>query len=656
MSVGRRLTVNGTVCEDPIRPGTSLLSALRRLGWWSVRRACETGDCGACTVLLDGKPIHSCIHPAWTCGESKITTLESLATGEDDLTQVQQAFLKGQGFQCGFCTSGMVMSHRDHLGQSHEELVKLLSGNFCRCTGYGAIIDSLAGRSRCHEETDRSFGRSVANMHGSALVRGKARFTGDNEYGEVLHLKVVRSPHAHARIIEINAERALRLNGVVAVYTWTDVPRIPYTTALRAASAPDCLDHFLLDNKVRFVGDRVAAVVAESVEIAEAGCELIEVDYEVLSHVIEADEAIGAGAPIIHDEPEVRKVADPLRNLAADILLEEGSVEIGFRDADHVFEETFILPRVQHAHLEPHTTKSWIGENGELVLRTSTQVPFHCRRWLAVILGLPEDKVRVFKAMVGGGFGNKQELVTEDLCAFATLKLEKPVRWELTREEEFTATNCRHPMRISIKGGVRNDGTLTALEMTSLVNTGAYANHGYTVTFMSGFVALGMYQCPHKRFQARVAYTNTMPSGAFRGYGATQGTFAVDCFLDETARRLGLDPLELKLRNIIKTGGPPRFCELPEAGDARGSYGLDECVDRVKNTLGSPLERDLLHDTGKRIGRGFGITMMGGGPNEEQKPPPAVTMSRERNGGFTIRTGGGRCWNRFLYYAPTDRS
>ena len=191
----------------------------------------------------------------------------------------------------------------------------------------------------------------------------------------------------------------------------------------------------------------------------------------------------------------------------------------------------------------------------------------------------------------------------------------------------------------AIKGGVRNDGTLTALEMTSLVNTGAYANHGYTVTFMSGFVALGMYQCPHKRFQARVAYTNTMPSGAFRGYGATQGTFAVDCFLDETARRLGLDPLELKLRNIIKTGGPPRFCELPEAGDARGSYGLDECVDRVKNTLGSPLERDLLHDTGKRIGRGFGITMMGGGPNEEQKPPPAVTMSRERNGGFTLRTG-----------------
>jgi putative selenate reductase molybdopterin-binding subunit len=311
-------------------------------------------------------------------------------------------------------------------------------------------------------------GKNVRKVEGHKLVTGAPAFTDDIEMLGMLYGKILPSPHAHARIKRIDTRKAKALAGVHAVLTYKDVPRVPHTTAGQAWPEPSPYDTYLLDSKVRFVGDRVAAVAAESRAIAEKALSLIEVDYEVLPAVIDMEQAMAPGAPVIHDEPDATKIYDPSHNIAGYILREIGSVEQGFRESDYIIEREFRTHRQQHTPHEPHITICWLDPNGRLVIRTSSQVPYHSRRQVAMILQIPVSRIHVIKPRIGGGFGGKQEMLLEDICGALTLASRRPVKMEFTREEEFYMARSRHPQILRLKMGVKADGTLLANQMTVL--------------------------------------------------------------------------------------------------------------------------------------------------------------------------------------------
>jgi CO/xanthine dehydrogenase Mo-binding subunit/aerobic-type carbon monoxide dehydrogenase small subunit (CoxS/CutS family) len=634
-----QFSINHQFYRETCHPGTSLLSLLRQLGWFGVHRVCDSGDCGACTVWVNDTPIHSCIYPAMRVANQSVTTIEGLSQN-GELAPIQQAFLAAQGFQCGFCTPGMIMSAAKLPELSEDELRLALKGNLCRCTGYQAIIESIKRQEaggRVETRHGASVGESIPKQDGTAIVTGKASYTADISPPGLLHLKVLRSPHPHARIRQIDTQKAKALPGVAAIFTHEDVPRIPYTTAGHAQPVPDPLDHYLLDNKVRFVGDRVAAVVAETPHIAEKACELIVVDYEILPHVIEPIQAMNHSGVVIHDEPESSQIPDRNRNIAGEIFLESGDLAQGFSQADLIVENTYQLPAVQHVHLEPHVTISWLEADGTLVVRSSTQVPFHCQRLLSQIFNLPQDKIRVYKAQIGGGFGNKQEILSEDLCVLATLRTGKPVQWEFTRKEEFTATNSRHAMTIRVKTGVKTDGTLVAQEMEVIGNTGAYGNHGQTVVFLSGYIPLGLYRCPNKRLQGFAVYTNTMPAGAFRGYGATQGTFAMESQIDEIAQKLNIDSVEIRLKNLICPGDLITLGRTESHFNLIGSYAVTECWQKVMQSLGYIPGTPPRVEGSRRRGIGFAVSMQGSGLSKIHVAK--VKLSLLPDGKYELKTG-----------------
>lgn len=617
-------------------PGTSLLSLLRNLGYAGVHRVCESGDCGSCTVWLDDKPIHSCICPAMRADGHQITTIEGLSNGQ--LSPMQQAFLDKQGFQCGYCTPGMIMTASKLEVSSEAELRAELEGNLCRCTGYESIIDSVldcdSERSSPVTASTEQVGQDIPKQDGPDLVTGKPVYTADWAPPGLLHLKVVRSPHPHARIRHIDTTKAKAIEGVEAVFTHKDITRRAYSTAGHGAPVPDPLDHYLLDNKVRFIGDRVAAVVAESEKIAAIACEQIEVEYEILPYAVDPVEAM-RGEVVIHDEPESSQIHDAANNIAGQISLDKGDLAAGFAEADLIVENTYSLPAVQHVHLEPHVSISWLDEEGTLVVRSATQVPFHCQRLLSELFDLPKEKIRVYKPKLGGGFGNKQEILTEDLCVLATLKTGQPVQWQFTREEEFTATSSRHSMKIQLKTGVKNDGTLVAQEMKAISNTGAYGNHGETVTFLTGCFPLGLYRCANQSYRGTVVYTNTMPAGAFRGYGATQGTFAMESQLDEIASKLNIDPIKLRQHNLI-TAEDEILIGREEHFHIIGSYALDDCIEKVTQALNYPPEKQP-EDSHIKHGIGFAATMQASGLAKIHLA--TVKLSLLPEGKYELRTG-----------------
>ena len=628
--------VNDRNHNTKCNPGTSLLSLLRSLGYAGVHRVCESGDCGSCTVWLDNKPIHSCIYPAMRADNHQITTIEGIENGK--LSPMQQAFLDKQGFQCGYCTPGMIMTASSLQYETEAELKAELEGNLCRCTGYESIIDSVreCGKDssvKTITASEGQVGKDVPKQDGPDLVTGKPVYTADWSPPGLLHLKVLRSPHPHARIRSIDTTKAEAIEGVEAVFTHKDITRKAYSTAGHGAPVPDPLDHYLLDNKVRFIGDRVAAVVADTEATAAIACELIEVDYEILPYAIDPVEAM-QGEIVIHDEPESSQIHDASHNIAGEVVLDKGDLEAGFAQADLIIENTYILPAVQHVHLEPHVSISWF-EDETLVVRSSTQVPFHCQRLLSELFDLPKEKIRVYKPQLGGGFGNKQEILTEDLCVLATLKTGKPVQWRFTREEEFTATNSRHAMNIRLKTGVKQDGTITAQEMEAISNTGAYGNHGETVTFLTGCFPLGLYRCANQSYKGTVVYTNTMPAGAFRGYGATQGTFAMESQLDEIASKLNIDPIKLRQHNLI-TAEDEILIGREEHFHIIGSYALDECIEKVTQALDYDSVKQPEEEHLKR-GIGFAATMQASGLARIHLA--SVKLSLMPDGLYELRTG-----------------
>ncbi len=652
-----KLTVNGKDQDFKVSPGDNLLNVLRADGYFGVKHGCETGECGACTILLDGKTVNACVSNAAQADGKRIETIESVGEHPEQgwkstqgLHPIQQSFVESGAIQCGFCTPAMVLAAKSLIARnpnpSEGEVREALSGVLCRCTGYvkpvQAILHAAAvlrGEAEPGEmisgeiwselftttgdetpssggtqtkvrvlpkvlivpktEKWRSVGKSEPKIDAVKLVQGKPAFTADIEKRDMLVAKVLYSPIAHANIVSIDTSKAKALEGVAAVLTYKDIPRVVYSTAGQSDPLPGPLDMFSLDHKVRFVGDRVAFVAAETAEIAEQALKLIKVEYEELTPIIDPRDSLDNDI-ILHDEPEYVDFADSdaSRNLAAEIRVDIGNVEEGFAEADQIFEAEYEVPKVHQAHIEPHVVVTYWDEDDRMVIRTSTQVPFHARRILAPVLGLPIKRIRVVKPRIGGGFGGKQEVLIEDVAGHLTIATGRPVIFEYTRQEEFTSSTARHPMMIKMKTGVLKDGTITSNAMYSLSTTGAYGGHALTVTGNTGHKSMALYvgdgkyrKNPNIQFNADVVYTNTMPAGAYRGYGVPQGYWALDRHLERIAQTLGLDPIEFRMKNALREGELQPFSTAWSEGrepspETIETNGLEECVRQGKAALG----------------------------------------------------------------------
>ena len=630
--------INGKDFSDIPRAGQCLRTFLRELGHFGVKKGCDAGDCGACTVLIDGEPVHSCLIPAFRADGHAVTTIEGLAP-DGSTHPMQQAFLDAQAFQCGFCTAGMILTCASLNQAQRQDLGASLKGNLCRCTGYRSIEDALNGKNNIEDAAaGTAFGRSLPAPAGPQVVRGAARYTFDTDIEGLLQIKMLRSPHPHARIVSIDKTAALAVPGVHTVLTFEDVPDRLFSTARHEKNWMDPDDTRILDNVVRFIGQKVAAVIAETEAAAEEGCRRLKVDYDILPSVVDPAQAIAPGAPSIHsDKTPEHRVANAERNIVAETHGEFGNVASALAQSAVTYQGTFTTQRVQHAALETHGGIAWVDSGGVLNVRSSTQVPFLTRRALAEIFDLPPDKVRVFCERVGGGFGGKQEMFVEDILAIAAIKTGRPVKLELTREEQFIATSTRHPMRVTVTAGADKDGKLTALQLDVLSNTGAYGNHAGPVLFHACGESISVYNCPNKKVDAIVAYTNTVPAGAFRGYGLPQTQFAVEAAIDELAKGLGINPFEFRRRNVVKSGDPMLAPPGAEHDDViYGSYGLDQCLDLVERAMRADVPKtDLSAEW--LTGEGIALTMI-------DTVPPAGHISDSRislreDGGFDLIVG-----------------
>ena len=638
--------------------------------------------------------------------------------GNVDLHPIQQAFVETGAIQCGYCTPAMILAAKVLLetepNPTEDQVRDALSGALCRCTGYVKPVQAVlraAAMLRGEDvppvdggdgaipappgffeppsspeemgpepvgggdlglkttsmptmvvapETDRLrvVGKPEPKVDAVKLVQGKPAFTADVEMRGMLIGKLLRSPHAHARIRDIDASRARALPGVHAVLTYEDVPRVASSTAGQSHPIPGPLDTFSFDTKVRYVGDRVAAVAAETEEIAEEALNLIEVDYEVLPALLDPRDALD-NPIIIHDEPDYVNFAhsDPGRNLAAQLRIDLGDVDQAIEAADHVFEAEYSVQRVQQAPIEPFVCVTYWDEDDRLVIRTSTQVPFHIRRMLAPVLGLPVKRIRVIKPRIGGGFGNKQEVMIEDACAHLSIATGRPVKMEYTREEQFTSSTSRHPMTLKMRTGVMDDGTVIANEMIVLTDTGAYGNHALTVTGNTGHKAMSLYNAPNVRFHADIVYTNQPTSGAYRGYGVPQGFWAVESHMEHICREMGWDPVEFRLKNAVKAGDEHPLSKVWSEGrepkpEVIQTCGLPEAVQRGAERFGwhqsssqttnhqSPISNDYHLIPGKpHLRRGQGVAMVMQGTAIPYLDMGAASIKMNDDGSFNLLAG-----------------
>ncbi len=619
------LTVNGKRLSAEPAPGQCLRTFLRDHGWFGVKKGCDQGDCGACTIWLDGVPFHSCLLPAFRAEGRAVTTIEGLAQ-DGKLHPMQQAFLDAQAFQCGFCAAGMIMTAATFDAEARQDLPRMLKGNLCRCTGYHSIDDALHGVVNVEEDiAGEACGRSVRNPFAESIVTGKAHYTLDVPAENALHLKLLRSPHPHARIKSIKRDKAQAVAGVVAIFTWEDVPRKLYSTATHEDHLVDPDDTYMLDNVVRFVGQRVAAVAAETEGAAEAACRLLEVEYELLPPVFDPEVAMEPGAPILHDKSVAFR-----DNVYVDIHGELGNVEQGFKEADAIHEMTYATSRAQHVHLETHGTLAWRGDDGRLHVRTSSQAPFIAKQKLCYLLGLYDRDVHVFTERVGGGFGGKQEMISEDLCALAALKTGRPVMWEFTRAEQFTSATTRHQMTTHVKLGAKKDGTLTAIQVRVVSNTGAYGNHGGETLAASLGSPIAAYRCPNKKADGYAVYTNMVPGGGFRGYGASQSTFAIECAIDDLAKLLGIDPFEIRRINKVRETDRIESIWKDPSDVEFGSYGIDQCLDLVEAALKSGRGLSKPEGDDWLEGTGVALAMLESGPPTEHRSGAEIKLLARR--------------------------
>jgi putative selenate reductase molybdopterin-binding subunit len=679
------VTLNGSPRSIEAEACERVKDVLRREGILSVRAGCDgEGTCGSCAVLLDGRLVNTCLLLMGQVAGCDIRTVEGLARPRE-LSALQTAFIDAGVVQCGFCTPAMLMAIQELLEKveapTREQVRDALSGTFCRCTGYEQVYGAVElTRQRRRDPAYRGFiapefredlrhvGKNRRKVDGYQLARGAAAFVEDRVRPGHCHLKILGSPHAHAYITRIDTSRAEALPGVVLVVTHLSCPDVWYNSAGQGFPEPSPYDRKMFGEKVLHVGDRVAAVVAESEEIAREALGLIDVEYEVLPPVLTIDQAKAPGAPVLHHstveyvvgapadldaynrgaDPRDGRItyqfpihADPHRNLAASVSGGIGDIDKGFAEAEVVLEREYESAQVQCTPLEPHVVYTRM-EADRLVIHASTQVPYHLRRIISRILGVPENRIRVIKERVGGGFGAKQDMVLEEVAAYCTWVTGRDILFRYTREEEFIASRTRHVIRVRVKLGARRDGTLTAMYMDLEANTGPYGGHCLTVPMNACSKSLPLFMCENVLFNVHTYYSNIPPTGAYQGYGAPQGSFAVQLAAAELSDALGIDHLAFLEKNRVRDGSMLEILRC--LGEGREGIpqkvftcGLGPALEQGSRMLewGTRVESA---DPDVKIGKGVVIIQQGSGLPGLDMANAAVTMFGD--GTFMLLSGG----------------
>lgn len=568
------LKVNGTPVTAIVPGDMKLLDFLRReLGLVGAKNGCSTGHCGACTVILNGEPVRSCLVKMHKANGGWVETIEGLAR-DGLLHPIQRAFLEAGAVQCGFCTPGMIMSTKALLDRcpipTDEQIKEAFKYNLCRCTGYKSIVEAVKFASRwlregkspetCEEpRTGHAVGSPVPVLQ-VGKVTGAPLFTDDILCKGALIGKVLLPTYPHARIISLDVSKAKAMPGVVAVLTAGDIPGRNAFGLIR----PD--QPVMARDVVRFCGEVVAVVVAEREDQAAAALEAIEVRYEPLPVIENPKQALSPGAPDLRGNG----------NILSKVQIRKGDPERAFAKCDVVVEDDYYTPFIEHAYMEPEAAVATY-QDGEVTVWTASQSSHAFRDMIAASLALPPEKVRVIYRQAGGAFGGREEPTIQIHCALAAMKTGRPVKMVLSREESIKMSTKRHAEYLRYKIGATRDGRLVAGEVTIYADTGAYASVGEAVIFRSATTALGPYRFPHARVDAYAVHTNNIPAGAMRGFGSTQTCFACEVHMDKLAQKLGIDPLDFREMNALDVGDTTITGQKLEF-----SVGIKGCLRRIR--------------------------------------------------------------------------
>jgi 4-hydroxybenzoyl-CoA reductase subunit alpha len=554
------INVNGDSYELAVKTGTTLLDLLREdLRLTGTKKGCELGDCGACTVIMDGKAVNSCLVLAIEADGKNIETIEGLAKGEE-MHPIQQAFVEKGAIQCGYCTPGMIMRTKSILDKNpnpSEDQIKLeLSGNLCRCTGYTKIIEAvMTARDYLNGKKPEKLefmpqksainlsvvGKRLPKIDAPDKATGRAIYTDDISLPNMIYGKLLLSPVPHARIRSINTEKARELPGVKVVLTGADVPDVRWGTT------PARYDETILaKDKVRFVGDVVAAVAAIDEETCYRALKLIEVDYEELPAVFDPVEAMKEGAPRLFDDKYEH-------NINTHVDHHFGDIEKGFAEADHIREQRFTGNRTYQNPMEPHCSIAEWDRHGRVTLHTSTQVVHYVHHQISHILNIPLGDIRVIMTNCGGGFGAKAATTTiEVLSIFLAKQAGCAVKMRFSREEMYLFGRGRHKQYIDLKIGVKKDGTITAVKQKAILEGGAYSSFGIVSAYYAGSMLTTLYKFPNYKYDGFRVNTNLPPCGAFRGHGCPHPRFAFESLLSMIAEDIGMDPIDIRLKNAME--------------------------------------------------------------------------------------------------------
>lgn len=548
------LKVNGTKHKVLVNEHDTLSKVIReKINLTGTKIGCEQGSCGACTVIADGVPVLSCITPALKMEGSEITTIEGVADTNKP-HKLQEKFVEHGGIQCGYCTPGMVMTSlaflKENPNPTRHEIQEALSGNLCRCTGYKKIIDAVESyveESKMDSVTEKSkdkfkmVGEPRPYIEATKKVTGNADYADDIKIKNALHCKFVRSIYPHARINSIDTSSAKNLEGVKAVLTGKELP-------ISFGVLPISQDETALAvDKTRYAGEIVAAVAAETEEIAEAACKLIKVSYTPYQPYFEMDESVAD----IGDNEKIHVHTKFNNNIHKKAELRFGDQQKGLEEADNRISMEFNFQGINHGFTEPHAATAWWDENG-LTIITATQVPHYLHRFLAKVLETPMNRIRVIKPYVGGGFGGKSDPFPHEMIISYLAKITgRPVKVRFNREEVFLSNHGRHPTKMKVEMGLSNEGKIEVLDADIVIDGGAYGSFGVVTSYYNGVLLQAPYNISNFGFKSLRVYTNKPQCGAMRGHGAVNSRFAVESMLDEMAHKLKIDPCELRFKNFL---------------------------------------------------------------------------------------------------------
>lgn len=677
-------TLNGLKKTVHTEAGENVQALLQRLGIFSVRDSDDhQGFCGSDTIILNGKPVNAGLFIAAQIDGADIKTIESVMK-DGKLSAVQSAMVDCGLVQSGYNSPAAALMLTDLLERipdpSKDDIMDALSPLFSRSAGYQPFFKAVdLAKKRMKDpayktegftefrEDLREVGKVRRKIDGHQLVAGHKAFVEDMVEPGTCILKMLQSPHAHAYITSIDTTEAEKVEGVVTIITHKNCPDVYYTNAGQGAPEPSPHDRKLFNQKVLYVGDRVAAVVAETEEAADEALKKIKVEYEVLKPVFTWDDAQAPDAPILHKsfvtygvgapedldeynknaDPRDGKIhypfplrADPHHNLAASVTGGIGDVEQGFKEADIIIDRTFATTQIQCTPTEPHVVFTKM-QGDRLVIHASTQVPFHLRRVVAKVLGIPETKIHVIKERVGGGFGSKQDVILEDVAAFATYSTGRPVYYRYTRNQEFNTCSTRKPMRVRVKIGAKKDGTFTAIRMDNEANTGPFGAHALTVPMNACSKNLPLFLCPNMYFTVRIYYSNIMPTGAYQGYGAPKGAFALNSTVAELAEQLGMDQIELMRKNMVHEGAVLEILRCLGEGREGTPALVQSCGLEKALEIGSKMidwgKEEASDDPDIKIGKGVSIIQQGSGlPGLDHSNAHILMLA---DGGFSLHSG-----------------